>query len=113
MESTATQVKDIISKAGEMVETKVKLWKLKAIGKGSEVVSSIVSSIVVILTIVFAVFFLSIGLAILIGQWLGEVYYGFLIIAGIYGLAGLLFYGFRKTMIKDPISNRVIENIMN
>lgn len=113
MESTAEQVKDIISKTGEVIETKVKLWKLKAIGKGSEVVSSLVSSIVVILSLTLAVVFLSIGLAIMIGQWLGETYYGFLIMAGIYGIAGLLFFSFRKTLIKGPVSDRFVNGILN
>lgn len=113
MESTAEQVKDIISKTGEVIETKVKLWKLKAIGKGSEVVSSVVSGIFVLLSVILAFVFLSIGLAILIGQWLGETYYGFLIMAGIYGLAGLLFYNFRKTLIKGPVSDRFVNNILN
>jgi Putative Actinobacterial Holin-X, holin superfamily III len=113
MESTAEQIKDIISKTGEVIETKVKLWKLKAIGKGSEVISSVVSGIFVLLSVILAFVFLSIGLAIMIGQWLGETYYGFLIMAGIYGLAGLLFYSFRKTLIKGPVSDRLVNNILN
>ena len=113
MESTAEQVRDIISKTGEMIETKVKLWKLKAIDKGSEVISSIISSVAIVVLVSLALIMLSIGLALLIGQFLGEVYYGFLIIAGVYGLAGLLIFIFRKKIIKGPVSNMIIDRILN
>jgi Putative Actinobacterial Holin-X, holin superfamily III len=113
MESTAGQVKDIITKTGEVIETKVKLWKLKAVGKGSEVISSMISTVVILVLFSLAFFLLSIGLALLIGQWLGEMYYGFLIMAGIYGLAGLLFFIFRKKFIKGPVRNLIIDRILN
>jgi len=113
MESTAQHVKEILSKTGEMIETKAKLWKLKAVDKGSEVVSSVVASLILILLFGLAVLLLSVGLAIIIGQLLGEWYYGFLIMAGVYGLAGLLFYVNRKTWIKEPVSDRIIEQILN
>ncbi len=113
MESTAAQVREIISKTTELVETKLKLWKLKAIGKGSEVISSVVSSVVILILVSLAIFLLSIGLSLLIGQWLGEMYLGFLVMAGIYGLAGLLFYIFRKQFIKGPVSDRIVNSVLN
>ena len=93
MESTAEQVKDIISKTGDVIETKVKLVEIKS--NRERIGSCFFHRFQYSCYSVYdacAVVFLSIGLAILIGQWLGEIYYGFLIMAGIYGLAGLLFY---------------------
>ena len=113
MESTAQQVKDIISKSGEMIETKAKLWKLKAVGKGSEVISSIISLVTIVLLVSLVVIMLSIGLALVIGHWLGELYYGFLIMAGIYAIAGLFIFIFRKKLIKGPVSNLIIDGILN
>jgi Putative Actinobacterial Holin-X, holin superfamily III len=113
MESTAQQLKDIISQTGEMVETKAKLWKLKAIDKGSEVISSVISVVAIVLLISLTLIMLSIGLALIIGQWLGEIYYGFLIMAGVYGLAGLFIFVFRKKFIKGPVSNLIINGILN
>ena len=113
MESTAAQIQEIVSKTREVIETRVKLCKLKAVDKGSEVISSLSATVIVLVLALLFFVFLSFGLAYLIGEWLGKVYYGFLIMAGIYGLAGLLIYSFRKKFIKGPVSNRLIDRILN
>ena len=112
MQSTIDHLESIVSKAGDLAETKVEIWKLKAAGKISETVSSIISRIAIVLLTGVALTILSFGLAFWIGAELGNIYYGFFIVGGFYALAGLLVFLFRKNLIKTPISNLIIDKII-
>jgi hypothetical protein len=112
MQSTIENIESIVSKAGDLAETKVELWKLKTVGKISETVSSIISRITIVLLMGVALIILSLGAAYWIGTELENIYYGFFIVGGFYALAGLLVFLFRKTWIKKPISNLIIDKII-
>lgn len=112
MQSAISNIETIISQAGELVETKAEILKLKAAGKISETVSSLIARFTIVFCIVMAVVILSIGAAIGIGNLLGNTGYGFFIAGGFYLLAGLLLYLFRRTWIKAPLSDLIIHKIM-
>lgn len=111
MEATS-HLDSLISKAGDFVETKTTLWKLKAVDKTSDTLSDVASSIMVILFIMLFILVFSIGIALLLGEWLGKNYYGFFIVAGLYGIAGVIAYKYRKSWIKAPVSNFIIHKIL-
>lgn len=108
----APSVKTLIVKSRDYLETKIELAKLKAIDKSSDILSGLVFSIVKIVMILFLTIFVSIGLAVYLGALLGEYYYGFLIVAGIYALVMLIIYVQRKKWIKEPIENGLIDKIL-
>ena len=112
METVAWHIQDLVSKAGELVETKVEVWKLKATETISDTVSSLISLAAIVLLVAASLLLLSLGAAVWIGQRLGNISYGFFIISGFYALAGLLIYLFRKNWIKKPVSNLVIDKMV-
>ena len=112
MQSTINHIEDFVSKAGDLAETKVELWKLKAAGKISETVSSLISVIAIVLLTGVAITVLSFGVAFWIGSEMGNLSYGFFIVGGFYALVGLLVFLFRKRWIKVPLSNLIIDKIM-
>jgi len=112
MESTVEQIESIISKAANLAETKVELWKLKAAGKISETVTSLISKIAIVVLAGIALIILSLGAAYWIGTRLNNLYYGFFIVGGFYALAGLFVYVFRKNLIKRPITNLIIDKVV-
>jgi hypothetical protein len=112
MEAQPSHFESLISQAGEYAETKANLFKLKIADKTSDTVSDAASSLVVLLFVNAFVLCLSIGLALLIGEWLGKNYYGFFIVAGLYGVAGIIFYVNRKSLVKTPVSNFIIGKIL-
>ncbi len=111
MKSSIEQIESIISKAGDIAETKAELWKLKATAKISETVSSVISLIAIALLIVAAISILSFGVALWIGAELGNTSYGFFIVGGFYAFVGLIVFIFRKHWIKNPIANLIINKI--
>lgn len=112
MESTIDQVENLVNKAGDLVETKVELWKLKTAGKVAEAVTSVISKIAMVVLLGVALIILSLGVAYWIGSELNNIYYGFFIVGGFYVLAGLLILAFRDVLIKKPLSNIIIDRLI-
>ena len=102
----------LISQAGEYAETKATLFKLKVADKTSDTVSDVASTIVVWMFIGFFLLCFSVGLALVIGEWLGKNYYGFFIVSGVYGIAGIIISLNRKSLVKTPVSNFIITKIL-
>lgn len=112
MENLSGSVELLFKKTGDYVDTRIDLFKLKAIDKSSDVVSSLLSRVIIFLILSFFLILLSIGIALVIGEMLGKDYYGFFIVAGFYGIIGLVFYSFRNKWLKAPISDRVIKRLL-
>jgi len=112
MNSIIDHIENLVSRAGDIAETKVELWKLRAVGKLSETVSSLISVIAIVILIVTAIIILSLGIAFWIGSEIGKTSYGFFIVGGFYVLVGFLVYVFRRKLIKTPLSNLIINKFI-
>jgi hypothetical protein len=112
MNNNATTIETLFEKATDYGKTSIELYKLQAIDKTAEVVSSLATRLVI--TIVVALFIVSanIGLALWIGELLGKTYYGFFVIAGVWILVAVVVYTFRNQWIKDPVSNTLITKML-
>ena len=112
METPTEHIESLFANAGEYLENKTELWKLKMIDKTSEAISSVVEKLVVIfIGIIFFLLF-NIALALLIGYWLGNSFYGFFILAGFYGIVGLVIHLSRDKFIRTPITNSIIKKFL-
>ncbi len=112
MSSTIRHIEDFVTKAGDLAETKVELWKLRAARKISETISSLISAMAIAMLAAVAITIVSLGIAFWIGSEMGHLSYGFFIVGGFYAFVGLLVYLFRKKWIKDPVRNLVIDKII-
>ncbi|HEY4064934.1 MAG TPA: hypothetical protein VGM30_23685 [Puia sp.] len=112
MEEQQNDIDMLLSDAGDYVETRTTLWKLKAIESLADVSGELVSGMGLIVIASFVVIIFSIGLALLIGDWLGKGFYGFFIIGGMYGILALIIYARRGRWLKDPFSNMLIRKIL-
>ncbi|HUR66264.1 MAG TPA: phage holin family protein [Chitinophagaceae bacterium] len=111
MNTPIDHIETLVSKAGELAETKLEIWKLKLVDKVATSVSSLIASIAIVLFIVAAIMILSLGAAVWIGTSLGQLSYGFFIVGGFYVLVGILLYAFRKSILKTPLSNLIIDKL--
>lgn len=101
----------LFEKAGDYLETRLDLVKLKTTQTTSDVVSSLISKAAVLLFIIIFLVMLNIGIALWIGEALGENYYGFFIVGLFYALVGLIVHVFRRQWIKSPISDKIIKKM--
>src|SRR4030095_10188127 len=112
MENSSLDISGLLSESKEYVETKLELWKLKAIEKVAEVTSSLIARVILFMVLMCFWIMLSIGIALWIGDSLGKMMYGFFIVAAFYGIAGLLFFVFRNALIKTPIGNKLVHEFL-
>jgi hypothetical protein len=102
----------LLTDAGDYLETRTTLWKLKAIESLSDVSGELASGLALIGIASLVVLIFSTGLALLIGYWIGRSFYGFFIMGGVYAILGLVFYAFRNRWLKEPFSNMLIRKIL-
>ncbi len=108
MEEKATLIESLFEKAEEYLKTNINLFKLKAIGKTADVVSSIGATLAIYAAIMLILLLSNIALSLWIGELVGKSYYGFFIVAGFYVLVALILYLNRNTILKAPINDSII-----
>jgi pheromone shutdown protein TraB len=113
MENIKEEFETLLNQSQDYVDTRLELMKLQAVDKVSDVVSSLLSRMIVVLVIFMFIIFISIACSLLIGDLLGNNYYGFFIISGFYALIGLICSVFRHQLFKIPFGNLLIKKMLN
>lgn len=106
-------VQSLFERAGDYLETRTELYKLQAVKKTSQLISSLVSRLVILMIGILFITMMNIALALWIGTALGSTCYGFFIVAGFYFLLGLIIYLGRNALLQTPVINSFINKMMN
>ena len=112
MEENENYFQDLFEKADRYAKTNVDLFKLKSINKSADVVSSLLAKAVYLVVFLFGIMFVSIGLSLWIGELLGNVYYGFFVMAILFLVVAAILRLFRNKIIKEPMNNSMIMQLM-
>ena len=112
MENATSSIESLIEKVKSYVETTVDLLKLKAIDKSSTVASVVIDYLIVLLMFGIFAILLNVGLALLIGEFLGKAYYGFFIMAVINAIIGFVLLKNNK-WIKTPLTNNMVKKLLD
>jgi hypothetical protein len=113
MEEQFKNFDTLIEKAEAYGKTTVELVKLKAVDKVADGTSSIVAWTAVIIALILFFITLNFGVALWLGELMGDIYIGFFVVAGFYGLVGLILYLFRNKWIKRPLNDSMINQMLN
>ncbi|MFL5748858.1 MAG: phage holin family protein [Niastella sp.] len=95
----------------EYINTRVELTKLQIAEKSSLVVSQVIAVTIVALFFLLFLIFGSIAGAWALSNWIGKPYSGFLIVAGIYLLLGIIVWAARGRLLRFPILNAIIRQL--
>ncbi|MFW5700618.1 MAG: phage holin family protein [Cyclobacteriaceae bacterium] len=101
--SFSSNVTEIIAIARSYVNTRIELWKLSLLEKTALAGAFFLGSVIIVLIVAFCLLFFSLAFAFWYGQRTGDLSLGFLILAGIYLVLGLIFIISRKRLITGPI----------
>lgn len=109
---TLTLIESLFGQSKEYGINKLELYKLKLVDKTSNVATLVIAGVA--LFVVFFIFFtvLNIGIALLIGDLVGKAYLGFLILAAVYAIAGLVLFKGRNKFFKEPITGMLIRKFL-
>lgn len=111
MEIKESLVEPLLERAEQYSKTSFELIKLKSVDKTADVLSTLSSRLLLVLILSFLVLSLNIALALYIGDVMGKNYYGFLIVAGLYGFIGMLLI-ILHPYIKSRINNSIISQML-
>lgn len=110
LNSDKTHVENLVTRTREYINTKIDILKLTAVDKGSGAISSAAVYLGLAVISLFFLMMISIGAALAISEAIGNSYSGFLIVAGVYLLLGILLYVMRDKWVKTPIVNAIVKS---
>lgn len=82
---------DLKDKLSTYVELKWHLWRLMAIERAAGLLSSLSHALILILFLFFSFLFLFVALGFFLGEWLGSMALGFLIVSMLYFILAYFF----------------------
>lgn len=113
MENNATSIETLFAKAEDYGKTSIELFKLQAVDKSADVIAALATQLVFFTVVVLFLLTTNVGIALWIGEAIGELYYGFFIVAGFYVIVFFLLYIFRQQLIRIPLTNSIIGQMLN
>ena len=90
----------------------VVLYKLNAVDKTADVVSTLASRVIIAVLLTLCTLFLSIALGLYLGKVFGDTYLGFLVVSGLYLIVLGMILLFKRKVIIDPVSNEIIATLL-
>ncbi len=111
MEKVFNKAEELIITVKKYVNSKIESAKINSAEKISVVIAGVLGSMVS--GIIFLLFFVfgSVALSIVLGQWIGESWAGFLIMAGFYLVLGIIVWKARVKLIQLPVMNSLIKQL--
>lgn len=104
-------VESLIDQLKAYVNTRVAQVKLSVAEKASGLAASVVAMLLSALVFFLFLTLVSVAAALLIGQWLGSLWLGFLLVAGVVLVIMLLIWVMRERLLRLPIMNSMIESM--
>lgn len=113
MEHNTTTIEKLLEKAEIYSKTTLELLKYEAVYKSADIFSNLAVKLSITLVVVMFLLFINIGLALFLGNYLGEVYYGFIAVGLAYLFISIVLFIFKEEWIKNPVSNFIISKMNN
>ena len=112
MEDTTKLMESLLERAVEYGKTSFELAKLKALDKTTDVISTTIPHTVVIILIASFLLFFNLGLSFWLGEILGNIYFGFFVVAAFYGISAIIMHFFMHRWLKKHIGNYFIKQVL-
>ncbi|HET7116496.1 MAG TPA: hypothetical protein VFI29_08400 [Hanamia sp.] len=113
MDNKPTSIEELFDKLKDYGNIRLELLRLKTIKKVSGTLSGLMVSVILIVISSLVLFCVTMGLALLLGAWLGKLYLGFFIMAGVYIVIGLIFYSGRNKFVKTAVSDKIVKELLD
>lgn len=111
MDNFFSKVEDLASDVKEYVNLKIESAKLDAAEKSSLIIANAAARLIAGIFILFFLVLASIALSLLVADWLGSRWLGFLCVAGFYLLIAVLVWSMRLRLIRLPVMNSIIQQL--
>ena len=85
--------------------------KLSIASTISRIAAYLMAGLMVLLCFSFFILFGSIGVAYLLGEWLGHLYLGFMLVSVFYFLVALIIWSVKGRLLQFPLMNDMLEQL--
>lgn len=111
MSETFTKAEELAGHVKEYVHVKIESAKLNVAEKTSGVIANLAAGLVILLVFILFLFFAGISGAIALSGWIGKPFSGYLIVAGIFLLTGIIVWAMKTRIIQIPVMNSIIHQL--
>lgn len=105
------EVEALTESLQQYIKTNFKLVKLQTAERSSVIGSALMTVLLLGLVGFLFILFLSLSAGFYISSRMGNAYSGFIIIAGVYLLIGLILVIYRKKLVEKPIRDVIVRKI--
>jgi uncharacterized membrane protein YqjE len=103
----------LVESVKQYIKTRCELAKLKAADKAADLITQLAFCLFLAVILLFFALTFNIAIALWLGELLGKNYYGFLVMATLYVVIAIVVYIFRNKLIKEPLKNFIIPQLLN
>ena len=111
MEKAFAKMEELADTLKEYVNARIGSVKLSIAEKSSVIAANVLAGMVVAVVFFFFIIFAGTALAFGLGEWIGKTWAGFLIVACLYLLIGIIVWTARERIIRLPIMNALIKQL--
>lgn len=111
MKNVIQNLEGVVEQIGDLADTKVAIWKLKAAHTVNNYLSNVIGVLLLIFLSLIAALFLGFGLAFYLGQLLDSTGLGFLIAGGLFMVLGLFFFLLRKKIFPKLLHHSLLQMV--
>jgi hypothetical protein len=112
MNKNMSPFESLIDSATDYGRSQLELYKLKAVDKTADIVSSFFPSVLVTGLLLCFIFFLNLGIAIWLGKLFGELYLGFLALSAFYCIVALILHLFFRKGLKRIAGDYLVRSLL-
>jgi len=113
MENTFAKIEELAATVKDYVNTRIESAKLSVAEKSSAIIANLIAGFIVAGVFIFFVVFGSTALAFALGDWIGKTWAGFLIVAILYLIIGIIVWFARIKLIQLPLMNIFIKQLFS
>jgi hypothetical protein len=114
MENPAkSSFEELIDSTKAYSKTTLELSTLKTLNSTAKVISVLTARLCLLIACIIFLVIISIGVALLLNEWLGKPYYGFFVLSGFYLIVVIVFYFFLPKWINKPFSDLIISEALD
>jgi len=111
MEKVFDKTEELAGNIKEYFNNRIDAMKLSAAEKTSAVIANLAAGFMAVFVFLLFIIFGGITLSFGLGEWIGKIWMGFLIVTCIYLFLGVIIWKLRKRIIQLPVMNALLEQL--
>lgn len=111
MEEVFTRLEQLAGHVKEYINNRLDAAKLNVAEKTSKSTATVLAFMGVLVFLFLFIIFTGIAIAYALSEWTGKLYWGFLIVAGLYLAGGIIIWVARARLIQMPVMNAILRQL--